>query len=244
MRFEMYFFSPESKDPAIHFSYEELFTRYIRFNEPVLMLWQTDRTIMLGNNQAVETEADIGYADKEGIKIVRRSSGGGAIYTDPGTIQYSLIEPFIRETKQHRENLASLVINSLGTIGINAEQKGRNDILLFGKKISGLAQYTAGKYICTHGSLLYDADIDILTRVLIADEKKLHPKGISSIKSRVINIKPFLKNISADDLILHLKKEINPCNEYLNYDFTSNDLSKIEIISIEKYANPKWNYRI
>jgi len=188
----MYFIADKSLDAALHFSHEELFTRYLRFNEPVVMIWQTDKTVMLGNNQVTKAEIDVDFALKENINIVRRSSGGGAIFTDPGTILYTFIEPLKYESKIHREKVAETVIKALDSIGVSAKQEGRNDILTDGKKISGLAQYTSANHICTHGSLLFDTDLELLSKVLIANESKLLPKGIASIRSRVTNIIDFI----------------------------------------------------
>jgi len=241
----MYFTAIPGNDAAMHFAYEELFTRYIRLKSPVIMLWQTEKTVMLGNNQAFEAELDVDFAKENNINIIRRSSGGGAIYTDKGTVQYSFIEPLIYETNIHRENLAEKIIKILKKIEIKAEQKGRNDILVNGKKISGLAQYTSGKHICTHGSLLYETDIDLLSRVLTVNESKLLPKGISSVRSRVTNIKPLIgdKNISCDDFILYLKRELTNDNNCSDFVFTDNDMQKANEIYNEKYTDPGWNLR-
>ena len=232
------------KDAAFHFSVEELFTRYIRSKEPVLMFWQTDKTVMLGNNQVVEAEVNKKFADISGIKIVRRSSGGGAIYTDFGTVLYTLIEPLKNETKIHRENVASSIINALIKIGVPAEREGRNDILAEGRKISGFAQYTSGNHVCTHGSLLFDTDLEMLTNVLIPNKEKLHPKGIVSIRSRVTNIKPYVSaDLTTDMFIKSLKNELLENKNLSTYNFNDDDLSRIDRIKSEKYANSDWNLR-
>jgi len=205
----MVFVENDSKDAAFYFATEELFTRKIKKNVPVLILWQTNNTVMLGNNQSIENEVDTVFAQKNNIKIIRRPSGGGAIYTDPGTILYSYIEPLTKEANTHREQTAAMIIDALYNMGITAVQEGRNDILLDGKKISGLAQHTSPTHICTHGSLLYDTDLEMLTKVLIPNESKLKPKGITSIRSRVTNIKPYMKmNFTIDEFKLELKNEL------------------------------------
>jgi len=206
----MVFVENDTKDAAFHFATEELFTRSIKKNVPVLMLWQTNKTVMLGNNQSVETEVDTVFAQMNNIEIIRRPSGGGAIFTDPGTILYSYIEPITKEAKNHREQTAAMIIDALLKMGITAVQEGRNDILLDGKKISGLAQHTSPTHICTHGSLLYDTDLEMLSKVLIPNESKLKPKGITSIRSRVTNIKPYMKNnFTIDEFKQALKKGLS-----------------------------------
>ena len=237
----------ESKntDAAYHFAVEELFARYIRLNEPVLMLWQTKKTVMLGNNQVVAAEVDVEFALESAINIVRRSSGGGAIYTDMGTVLYTVIKPLVGETKTVREEVAASVISALIKMGVPAVREGRNDILLEGKKISGFAQYTSGSHVCTHGSLLYDTDLDTLTDVLIANEEKLRPKGIASIRSRVTNIKPYIKESkSVEDFLSTLKSILLEGIDYTIYEFNNDEITLIKHIYEEKYANQEWNLRM
>ena len=236
------YFDSDNKDAAFYFSAEELFTRYIKSETPVLMLWQTENTVMLGNNQVVSSEIDIDFALEAGIKIVRRSSGGGAIFTDMGTVLYTVIEPLRDEATVHREEVAATVIKALRKMGVPAVREGRNDILVDGKKISGLAQYTLGGHVCTHGSLLFDADLEILTKVLIPNEAKLHPKGITSIRSRVTNIKPHLDDAcTVGEFMDLLKNELLFGKDFLFYELSAGDIARIDSIYHEKYANQTWN---
>ena len=219
----MLYVESDSKEATFYFAAEENFTRNVQKSVPLLILWQTEKTVMLGNNQTIEAEVDVEFAKKEGIKIVHRPSGGGAIYTDSGTVLYSIIQPFTKDANKHREETADMIIAALKTMGINAIQEGRNDILLDGKKISGLAQHTSPTHICTHGSLLYDTDLDILTKVLIPNESKLKPKGISSIRSRVTNIRPYIKNnFTIDEFIKELKTTLFIGKEYYVYNLNAN----------------------
>jgi len=231
-----------SRDAAYHFSIEEFFTRYVRKTEPVLMLWQTKRTVMLGNNQEVSSEVDTEFAMESAIQIVRRSSGGGAIFTDLGTVLYTVIQPVTKDIKTIREDVAASVINALIKLGVPAMREGRNDILVEGKKVSGFAQYTSGNHVCTHGSLLFNADIDTLTDVLIANEEKLRPKGIASIRSRVTNIKPYIKDdISVFEFIIKLRDILINEFDCSKYEFSDEDKTMIARIYAEKYGNQEWN---
>ena len=234
-----------STDAAYHFALEEVLVRHIRSTEPVLMLWQTEKTVMLGNNQVADAEVDIDFAINNGIEVVRRSSGGGAIFTDLETVLYTMIEPLEIEAKEHRERTAAKIIGALNQMGVPAVREGRNDILVDGKKISGLAQYTVGDFVCSHGSLLYDADLEMLTSVLIANEKKLHPKGITSIRSRVTNIKPYINaNYCVDEFISALKTELLHNSAFSRYELSADDRLIIDRIYHEKYANQAWNFRM
>jgi len=239
------FIESDDTDAAFHFSVEEFIMRHNKFTDPVYMLWRTQRTVMLGNNQVLSAEVDSDFARNNDIKIVRRSSGGGAIYTDSGTILYTIIQPIAKEAKIHMEETANKVIGALETLGVSAERIGRNDILVDGKKISGLAQYSVGSMICTHGSLLYDTDLDTLIYVLIANEEKLRPKGISSIRSRVTNIKSYVNtDLSVDSFKDRLKEELTKGEKVSYYKLNSDDLIKINSIYNEKYGNKVWNFRV
>lgn len=241
----MYFVTNTVKNAARHFAAEELFTRYLHLNDPVLMLWQTDLTVMLGNNQVLEAEVDTDIIKDINVSVVRRSSGGGAICTDKGSIQYTIIEPLLYDTKKHRETVATVVVGVLNDLKVPAEQKGRNDILVGEKKISGLAQYTSGTHLCTHGSLLFDTNLDILSKLLLAKPEKLHPKGITSVRSRVTNIKPLLKDVlSIDEFMLCLKTGFTQGKECRDYYFSDEDNKITDKIYNEKYANDAWNLRV
>jgi len=241
----VFFIENDNTDAAFHFSVEEFFMRFKKSDDPVYMLWQTNSTVMLGNNQVLSAEVDIDFANRNNIKVVRRSSGGGAIYTDSGTVLYTMIQPISKEAKVHMNEVAKIITDALSKLGVSAKREGRNDILVDGKKISGLAQYSIGSLICTHGSLLYDTDLDTLTKVLIANDSKLHPKGIASIRSRVTNIKPYTNTkFSTDEFISELKAELLKDIEYSAYQPIADDLFKVNSIYNEKYGNESWNFRL
>ena len=167
-------YEPLSMDGAFHFSAEEFIMKSLRPVDPVLMLWQTDPTVMLGANQIAGAEMDLNLAAEAGIAVVRRSSGGGAIYTDPGTLLYTIIFPWdpkgVDPKDVVKNYLARPVTSALAALGGHAVREGRNDIVMDGKKISAIAQYVRHGYLCSHGSLLLNADLDALGRILTVDE--------------------------------------------------------------------------
>jgi len=197
----------DNLDATFHFEIENKVINDKSINLPVLMIWRADNCVMIGKNQVIEAEVNLAFANDNGINIVCRPSGGGAIYCDLGTLLYTMIVPFTKDAKSHMEETATKIIRALNTMGVDAYREGRNDILLDGKKISGMAQYTIGKRICTHGSLLFDTNMDTLTEVLIPHDEKLIPKGIRSIRSRVTNIKPYInEDISVAEFKDRLRK--------------------------------------
>lgn len=243
----MIFIQPKATDAALHFASEEYCMNALGQSQDIFMIWQTDNCAMLGSNQIAQDEIDLDLAKQHGVQIVRRSSGGGTIYTDKGTLLCTLITPFTPKDDAKeigRTRLAEPIIAALQKMGIHAEVKGRNDMLLDGKKISGLAQRLGKNYLCSHCSLLFDADLSILEKILTVDESKIKNKGIASVRSRVTNIIEHLPEKYTTQefkaLFIQALQEIMPME---SYEFTTEDMNGIEKIREEKYANPLWTYR-
>ena len=242
----MLYIEPESTDAAFHFSVEEYIVRDYPWNTPVMMIWQADKCAMLGSNQIAEAEIDMSRAAREGIKIVRRSSGGGTIFTDMGTLLYTVILPDAKERYPldlAREKVAGPVVEALNKMGVPAKAEGRNDILVNGKKVSGMAQYVRHGRICTHGSLLYDADLDLLSRVLRVDDEKISSKALRSIRSRVTNIKEYIGRPCSTGEFRELLKQNLFCGlDIKEHKLSDRDHQQIGQIFREKYGNPSWTF--
>jgi lipoate-protein ligase A len=236
----------DSLDAAFHFSVEEYLMRHFPGEEPVLMIWRTGRCVMLGAGQTAEAEVDAEAAERLHVALVRRSSGGGAIYTDPGVLQVSLLMP--RDTRPGmRERafagLADPLVEALRRLGFPVRLEGRNDILLHGRKCSGLAQYLCRQWICTHGSLLYAVDMPVLARVLRVDEAKIASKGVRSIRGRVANLADSLETPwSVEEFQGYLKALLRDLLHPRPFVPDAGALAAVERIRREKYANPEWTY--
>ena len=242
----MIYIETQSVDASFYFSLEEYIVRYYPWGGKVCMIWQADKCVMVGGNQIVEAEIDTGYAKREGIQIVRRSSGGGTIYTDMGTFLFTVIQPKAEESyplETARNEVATPVVGALVEMGVLARLEGRNDILVDGKKVSGIAQYTRHGRICTHGSLLFDADLEALVRVLRADDEKIRSKALRSIRSRVTNIKEHMDR----DLTTYEFRELFKTNllrgqEIRELTLSEHDLTLIDDIRRDKYGHPSWTF--
>ena len=236
----MYFIESDSKDAAFYFSVEEYFM--YRINAPLVMIWQTSPCVMLGRYQVAAAEINMDYAKQENIQIVRRSSGGGTIFTDEGTFLYTVIGTGLNP-QEAKEAVADLVIKTLGKLNLSAELRGRNDILIFGRKISGIAQHSQNGYLCSHGSILYSADLETLTRVLRVDDEKIRTKAIRSVRCRVGNLRDYSENPYSTEEFKTLFREnffarFNP----KQYVLTGRDYEIINQIRGEKYANTSWTF--
>jgi lipoate-protein ligase A len=177
-------------DPYYNLAVEEYL--FLHSEDDIFMLWQNEKTVVIGKNQNTYAELDVDYARRQGISIARRITGGGAVYHDMGNLNYTYIS-----TKKEQNGIdfaffCAPIIDFLRSMGVDAALSGRNDILVNGRKISGNAQYSANGRVLHHGTLLYDSDTSVLSSVLRADEEKLKAKAIRSVSSRVMNLREIL----------------------------------------------------
>ena len=185
----MKYYRLHTTDPYLNLAIEEYLFRYS--DDDVFMLWQNEPTVVIGRNQNAYAELDLGYAEDNGIHIARRITGGGAVYHDLGNLNYTYISAKGVEALDFA-TLAEPIISALRELGLDAKLSGRNDIEVLGVKISGNAQHSEGGRVLQHGTLLFDTDLSVLSRVLLPDEAKLSAKGIKSVRARVGNIKALL----------------------------------------------------
>ncbi len=200
----MKFFVLKSKDPYLNLAIEEYLFR--NETEDVFMLWQNEPTVVIGKNQNAYAEINMDVLNKRGIKIARRITGGGAVYHDHGNLNYTFISSEKSEKGIDFEYFTRPVILALESIGIKSELSGRNDLLTDGKKFSGNAQYSFGGRVLHHGTLLFNSDLSVLSDVLNVDKEKIISKGISSTRSRVINLKELLNETCEIEFFIELIK--------------------------------------
>lgn len=178
-------------DPAYNLAFEEYFLTEMQGE--FVLLWQNRPTVVIGCNQNVYKEINFTALEEKEICLVRRQTGGGAVYHDLGNVNFSFITPYQEGDLSEMKRFCEPVVGYLATLGIKAEVGGRNDILVDGMKFSGNAQAVRKNRILHHGTLLFDTDLSVLSTVLTPDSKKLTGKGINSVRSRVTNLRPFLK---------------------------------------------------
>ena len=208
-------------------------------SEEVFMLWQNSSSIIIGKNQNAMAEIDYSYVTKENIPVVRRLTGGGAVYHDLGNLNFTYIVnregfgDYIGFTKTLREYLASL--------GLSAEVSGRNDVLVDGKKISGNAQYSKQGRLLHHGTILIGADMTHLSRALRPDEEKIKSKGIRSVQSRVTNLGPLL-SMDVEVFRAVFAAFVSKSEDMQPYILSAEDRAAVDKLVKEKYGTFAWNY--
>ncbi len=186
----MKIFYTETTDPTYNLALEEYLFKNTKDNW--FFLWQNDNAVIIGKNQVALKEVDSRIANENGTKIVRRMTGGGAVYHDMGNINYSYIVNS-EDTGICFERYTKAVIDYLATLGVTAEFGGRNDILVDGKKVSGNAQHIASGRVLHHGTMLFNANLQYAGSVLTPESVKMQGKGVASVKSRITNISEYLK---------------------------------------------------
>ena len=211
----------------------------------IAFVWQdSEPTIVFGKNQVPEAEFDIARARREGVTLVRRPSGGGAIYSDKGNLFYSLLlptAPGANPTETMRKG-AEPLMRALRRLGISAELRGRNDLELDGAKIAGFAQYLRENVLCAHSTLLYNADLSVLGQLLKPDREKYESKALKSVRSRVTNIAEHLEcappiGVFRSQLQEALMLELP---NVVKYELSAEDSARVEKLQKSRFENPDW----
>lgn len=236
----MIFIYNKSLDPYYNLASEEYLVKISQ--DEIFMLWQNDNTIVVGRNQNTLSEINYDYVKENNISVVRRMSGGGAVFHDIGNINFT----FILNSESDFSNYAKFtqpIIDFLKTLGAEASLSGRNDLVIGDRKISGNAQYMYKNRILHHGTLLYSSEENKLAASLKVSEDKIKSKGIKSVKSRVTNISEHINSpLTAKEFIEKLKTfMLSQGNLSGEYDL-ERDREKIQKLRDEKYATWDWNF--
>lgn len=236
----MQFVESPYNDPYYNLALEEYIFNNIQ--EDVFMLWQNENTIVVGNYQNTVEEINAGFVKEHNIKVVRRLSGGGAVYHDLGNINYTFITEKKGQNAFQFQHFTQTIVDVLGQLGVPVEFQGRNDLVVAGKKFSGNSQYIKGNKILHHGTILFDSDLDTIGKALNVGEAKIKSKSIKSVRSRVVNLSEFMKNVTLQQFYSAIKKHILLKGGVQNYILTKEDENQILKLRDEKYSTWKWNY--
>ncbi len=247
----MIYLETNSTDPAYNLAFEQYLLEH-RLSGDYLLLWQNDKTVVVGQNQNVFEEIDPDYAKAHGIRVVRRMTGGGAVYHDRGNLNYSFITDHREEDEYEAERFTIPVVRALRELGLNAESSGRNDILINGKKVSGTAERIFQDRVLHHGTLLFDSDPAVIGAVLRPDPEKFSSKSIKSVRSRVGSIKEELEKAGISltleefwaKLLEAFRNEIPQlsCGSAASSFLKPEELAAIEALKTEKYESYEWTY--
>ncbi|MCI2145459.1 MAG: lipoate--protein ligase [Bacteroidales bacterium] len=212
-------------------------------SEPVFRLWRNDRAVIVGRNQNTAAEVNREYVRQNGIAVVRRLSGGGAVFHDLGNVNFTFIDNVKRDedTSEMFRRYTKPIIDALGSLGIEAKLEGRNDLTIEGKKFSGNAIAISGGRILQHGTLLFSSSYGEMTGALKNRKEKYSDKAVKSIPARVTNISEHMKHsMKVEDFMEYLENRIAQGEGRYSYD--AKDDAAIDLLCRKRYRTDEWNY--
>lgn len=231
-------------DAQINLALEEYCIRNLPNGEDYLLFYINAPSIIIGRNQNTLEEINQEYCEAHDIKVVRRISGGGAVYHDLGNLNFSFMTDFDRTKLNNFKQFTQPIVNVLNEMGVPAELKGRNDIVVNDKKISGNAQFSSVKRMFNHGTLLLNSDLSEVTKALTVKMTKIQSKGHKSARARVANISEFLKeSLSTEAFKQKILASIFADDpDFKTYTLTEKDWEGVYKLRDEKYGTWDWNY--
>ncbi|HEO0142284.1 TPA: lipoate--protein ligase [Streptococcus agalactiae] len=233
-----------SNDPAYNVALEAYAFQKLTDIDVIFILWINEPAIIIGRHQNTIQEINKEFIDKNGIHVVRRLSGGGAVYHDLNNLNYTIISNNTQEGAFDFQTFSKPVIDTLAKLGVKAEFTGRNDLEINGQKFAGNAQaYYKGRMM-HHGCLLFDVDMSVLGQALKVSKDKIESKGIKSVRARVTNIVDHLSDKItvqefSDAILAQMKEEYPEMDEYVLSDA---ELSEIQAMRDNQFATWDWTY--
>ncbi len=237
----LYLESP-STNPHFNLALEEYVFEKLDPGQDYFMLWQNDNAVIVGKYQNSAREVDMRAVEERGIRVVRRLSGGGAVYHDMGNLNFTIITAAKQAEKLNFGFFATPLIATLAQFGVKAQATGRNDITVEGAKFSGNAQYSKRGRIMHHGTILYNSDLSVLGKVLRPRPDKFADKAVQSVRSRVTNLKPYLGEVSLVELKKAFAAQMDKENGLSPRTLTEADLAAAREIAAARYDTWDWNF--
>ena len=230
-------------DPQINLAFEEYVFNQMDQDQSYFLLWQNDNAVIVGKHQNTIEEINQEYIRENDIKVVRRLSGGGAVYHDLGNLNFTFIVNDRGREQFDFQTFTRPLVEALKTLGVNAEFNSRNDIAIDGKKFSGNSQYAKRGRILHHGTILFNSNLATIQSALKVKKDKIESKGIKSVKSRVTNITDYLdETYTMEDFKAALLKAMFANDNLEKITLSNEEIQAIERLKTEKYATWDWNY--
>jgi lipoate-protein ligase A len=237
-----YYIESRDTNPQRNLALEQFVVNCLEKTHSYFMLWQNNNAIIVGKHQNTSAEIDAAFAKERNISVVRRLSGGGAVYHDMGNLNFT----FVTDAEKNDVNFTAFckpIQEALISFGVPVEISGRNDMTVEGKKISGNAQYIKQGRIMHHGTILYDSDLDMLSKALNVTNDKIESKGIKSVQSRVANIRPYMKNdMPIGDFWAALKAYMFAAFDMKEYLLSREEEAGVDKLNEQVYSQWSWNY--
>jgi lipoate-protein ligase A len=232
----------ESHDAELNLALEQYVFDRLDRADSYLMLWRNGNAVIVGKHQNTAGEINAAYVRERGIQVVRRLSGGGAVYHDLGNINFT----FVTDAGGPLFDFAHFcrpVVETLRSLGAEAEISGRNDMTIGGMKFSGNSQYIKQGRVMHHGTIMFDSDLDVLAEALAAPEGKMESKGLPSARSRVTNVRPHLaRDCGAEEFMDALEAALAARFGARPLPPGAIDMGEVRRLRDEVYGAWEWNY--
>lgn len=239
----LYAIESPSTNPHCNLALEQYVFDSLDKQHDYFMLWRNDNAIIVGKHQNTAAEINAPYVRERGIRVVRRLSGGGAVYHDLGNVNFTFIASAAGRKAFDFGSFCRPVVKALASLGVTAEINGRNDMTIDGAKFSGNAQYRKRDRIMHHGTILYDSELSVVGKALIVPKDKIESKGLKSVQSRVTNVKPHMReDIPVEAFMAALKEAMNREYALHPYALKEEDLEGAAKLQREVYDTWEWNY--
>ena len=234
------FLLTQETNPYKNLALEEFLLMNCQPGECILYLWQNRNTVVIGRNQNCWKECNVSQLEKDGGFLVRRLSGGGAVYHDMGNLNFTFL---VRKEDYNVDRQMNVIIRAMQLLGIHAEKTGRNDATVDGRKFSGNAYYETGDHCYHHGTLLIQTDTRKMSRYLQVSREKLQSKGVNSVRSRVANLCEFCPDCNVDMVSHSMRQAFGEIYQLPVEDFGRERLDEAVLEqSRERFSSWEWKY--
>ena len=234
------FIKTDNVYPYRNLAVEKFLTLNTEEEECILFLWQNRKTVVIGRNQNAWNECNVGAVDEDGGYLVRRLSGGGAVFHDLGNLNFTFC---VRKNNYDLDKQLSVLVQAVKKLGLEAEKTGRNDVVINGRKFSGNAFLEIQDYCYHHGTIMLDVSKEKMARYLNVSKEKLASKGVESVKSRVVNLKELCPQITVDMISEKLREAFGEVYGLEPEDFPKERLDEKSIEENEKiFSSWEWKF--
>lgn len=237
------FIDVSSTDPAFNLALEQYAFDALPRERSWFMLWRNHNTVVIGRHQNTLAEVNEAAVKEKNVTVVRRLSGGGAVYHDLGNLNFTFIQDAAQGGQLDMGLFCRPVAQALQAMGVDAQVNGRNDITIDGQKFSGNSQYVREGRVMHHGTILYDSNLDTVAQVLRVDPEKIQARGVASVRSRVTTVRSHMpRPVPLEDFKARLLEEISRERPMEPYTLTEGDIAAVEAIKRARYDRWEWNY--
>jgi lipoate-protein ligase A len=231
-------------NPRINLAFEEYCLRNLNASEDYVLFYVNAPSVIIGKHQNPFEECNRIYLQEKNIHLVRRISGGGAVYHDDGNLNFSFITSFEKGKLDYVKILIRPIVKALCRLGVPAEITEKNNILVEGKKVSGNSQYTNIKRLLSHGTLLIDSDLEALRSALKSNTQVIHSKAVQSVRSDVVNISDVAgqtgnMKVYRDEVMAALSERFGKLN---HLHLSGGDWDTIYALAQDKYTSWEWTF--